>query len=102
MRAEQRDDRRRPKTGPLSRHRMRGQEFRRRHQYRGGEASAEPRGVAEVVWMEMGGNDPRQRLIVERRGEMRSPQVARSMIAVATIDLRPAVAIGQQPQVDMV
>ena len=81
---------------------VRRQEFRLRHGQCRTKASCQPCRIAKMIRMVVRGDDALDGTARERGREMRFPEGSGRGIAVAAIDLGPAVAVGEQPQIDVV
>jgi hypothetical protein len=66
------------------------------------EPLGEPAGEAHVIGMEMGADEPRHRAAVERRRQQPLPQTLGLLVVDAGIDDRPAGAVVDQPEIDVV
>ena len=90
-------------VGQLPRHRdMALQPFRIGHPQRRAVAFDEPSGKAHVVGMEMGADHADDRRVADHPGQHLVPDLLRPVDVVAGIDDRPAVAVDQQPQIDVI
>ena len=89
-------------AGALVGDRVCGQVFGLRHRYRTLPACGEPSGIPDVVRVVMRGDDAVERGALERGGKVMLPQRAGRDVAVAAIDLRPAILAGAKPQIDVV
>ena len=76
--------------------------FRGRHPEGRAGTLDEPGGAADVIGMVVRDDDVLHRLAGERAREMHLPQVPRRLHAEARVDERPAVAVLEKPQVDVV
>ena len=76
--------------------------FRLRHPQRRIPALGQPAGLADMIGVKMRDQDARHRAAIQRGGEHALPQGAGLLAADAGIDDGPALAILQQPEVDVV
>src|SRR5437773_7026789 len=86
----------------LSGHGVRSEEFGLRHDQWTIEAFGEPGGVPEVIRVIVRRDEPKRMATGERLGKMRRPQRARRNVTITTIDLGPAIAVREQPKIDVV
>ena len=100
--AVERDHRlRRPLLGVEAQHAAE-QPFGPSHPQLGPPALGEPAGEAQVIGVKVGGEDPRDRPAVQRLLEDLLPELADPGVAQAAVDQAPALAVRQQPQIDVI
>ena len=100
MLSELLDHEARPVAADLGPDDMGGQELAGRHPQRRPGLRHQPGGQAEVIGMEMGDDEALHRAV--QAFDQAAPDGAHAVVGETGIDDRPAVAIAQQPEVDVV